>query len=505
MTTSKPETSAEENSSVIGRWLLLLSGGAWLLALIQALGTRVPWPVGYTIMSGVFLLLSLIAPLRFRTLAFNLVLVIVISCWSKMLWQAIILQIGLVGSQQLTYEQVDILTDVMGLLTGLISVGGLLTASLFFASEFVLAFRGAFGMTRREALRALASVGFGLQYPYMIVEDGKATITKPKGLLPKIGGPGLVIIRPANAVVFERMGKVTQVAGPGKAYTKLFEFDKKVVQLRPRWVSFKADDVATQDGVPLKLEGGVGARIEPASVTEERIKSAGGPEKYEWASQFREVIGDDFPVYQDSVFRAVYLPSGPDWEITLGAATEALIRDAVGQRRLKDIYGAPASGLPDSAEREIEAIEQQTLTALQRFVSTWGVMVTGVEIRVLEPPADVQQRVLKQWQIAADSQAIQDLGQAEAKAVRAVGKSQADSFQSTVQQLQAAVERASNLLDEEPLQRFQELLEMMVATMGRDSTAALRYVEAMEKLCQHPNARIVIGPPGQQMNIEQHQ
>ncbi len=379
----------------------------------------------------------------------------------------------------------------------------LVAPSLWFASEFLLAFQGGFGLTRRDTFRALLTVGFGLQYPYLIVENGQATVSKPKGLLNKIGGPGLVIIRPGNTVVFERLGRVTQIAGPGITTTRLFEFHKQIVQLRPRWISFSGETVLTQDGIPLKLQGGLGARIEPASVTNDLIAAAGGPGSYTWASGFRDQIRGEFPVYRDSAFRAVYLPSGPNWEITLGGTTVAMIRDAVGRRRLQDIFGEPDTGIPPNTARVIQEIEQEAVAALRAFVHSWGILVTGVEIALLEPPEEIQKRVLKRWTIAGDNQMIESLGNAQAQAEQTVQTIKMAAFQGMMGVLQDTVTTAGAVLPPQQMVLFQGIIQTIAANTTQDSASALRYIEALEKLRGQPGG-IVVGPPGPIVNVEQH-
>ncbi|PKO20796.1 MAG: hypothetical protein CVU38_18220 [Chloroflexi bacterium HGW-Chloroflexi-1] len=494
----------------IGRWLLWVSVGALALGIVDLLGERIPWGIAYLLASAILLLLSLIAPRKIRALVFSIVCMLVMTLWTSTLLRYGFINFRLWETSfgrefQLTSGDVPALATALGALVSVVTVIGIVTSGLFFASEFVLAFREIFDLSRKGAIQALASVGFGLQYPYMIVADGKETITKPKGLVNNIGGPGLVIIRPGNAVVFERIGKVTQVAGPGPAYTKLFEFRKQIVQLRGRWITFQAEDVLTQDGIPLKLKGGLSAQIEPAEITKARIDAQGGPDQYTWTSKFRGEIGDEFPVYQDSVFRAVYMPAGPDWETTLGGATKAIIRDAVGQYRLQDLYGEPTLGLEGGGERVIMAIETAALAGLRAFAPSWGVQVNLVEISTLEPPDPLRQRVLKRWEIAAEQQLIQQLGRAEAETVRAIEAMKVASFRRMTEALGDAVRSANLSLGEDQALRFQATLQSIAANMGRDTTVALRYIEALDKLSKHPNARIIVGPPGQEINVEQHE
>ena len=501
MTLEEPVVELPEDRML--PWLLWVSLAAIALALLSYLDIAVPWPLAYAVVSAVILVLALNAPRRFRLAATFLVITVLSAWWLSALLELAFEHVPLLRSSRLIQQQGTQVASLLAAVLSIVLVGGVLVAGLFFASEFLLAWRGIFGLSRWEALQLLASLGFGLQYPYMVIENGQQKITRPKGLINKVGGPGLVVIQPGQAVVFERAGKVTQIVGPGHTYTQMFEFPKKIVLLQPRWLTFAADDVLTRDGVPMKVRGGLSARIEPAEVTARRIADAGGPDRYRWASAFREVIGNELAVYQDSVFRAAYLPAGPDWETTVAGAAESLVRDAVGRRRLEDIYGSPEQGLPDNTGRVIEDIEREALEGLQRFAPEWGIEVSGVEIACLEPPQGVQERVLSRWRIAAERQAIEHLGEAEAQTVRAVESARLGAFQALVEELVAAAAAADQGLSSEQAQRFLNALQSLAGQMTRDTTTALRYIEALEKLSQHPGARVVIGPPGQTLYVEE--
>jgi len=401
------------------------------------------------------------------------------------------------------------LSWIPAILTGAMIIAILMLPHVYFASEFVLAFRGIFGLSRLEAMKILLTNSFGLQLPYAIIENGQETITKPKGMLDKIGGPGLVIIRPGNAVVYERQGKITQIVGPGRAFTKLFEFKKGIVQLRPRWVNFTAEDVMTQDGIPLKIAGGVGAQIEPAERTKERIlETSKNKSQYQWAwrnAQCRDVIAGDFPVYKDSVFRAVYRPAGENWEQTLSGATLAAVREAIGKRRLEDIFGDPSEGMAAGQERLASAIEQEVGQKLSSWVHEWGLKAGGVSIGLLVPPKEVQEKVCARWRTAAERANIEQISEAEAMGLRVIEATKKNSFDEMTRSLQSAMQRLAHAYGEDAPLRFQEILQTIAANVGRDSMTALRYIEALEKLSNHPNAHIVIAPGGQNINIEQRE
>jgi regulator of protease activity HflC (stomatin/prohibitin superfamily) len=470
-------------------------------------GRYIPRPVAYTSVSLAALFLGWTAPSKVRQLAFCVALFLIAAMWSFGLYSLLLTTSPPVDGGSVNEGQVAGTSFLLAIATSAVFVGGLVFLGLVFASEFLLGFSEIYGLSRAAAIRTLASGCFGMQYPYLIIENGQATVSKPKGLLARMGGPGMVIVRPANAVVFERIGRVTQIAGPGTTYTRLYEFTKGIVQLRPCWISFPLDvEVFTLDGIALKVSGGIGARIEPADATEARIDAAGGPALYRWASSFRGRIGGEFPVYQDSVFRAVYLPAGPDWQKTLCGMALSSIQDAVSVLRLEDIYGEPKRGLPAvpaGVASITAAIEAQALRRLQTLAVNWGIQVTALDVKSLEPPEEIRQRVLKRWSSATEAQILADLGEAEAATMGLLDGVNLTAFQRTLQSLGAAAQTANATLGTSQALRFQRVLQTIANTMRRDPTTALRYIEALDKLSKQPNARVYIGMGRSDAQIEE--
>lgn len=454
--------------------------------------------------SGSLVVVSLFAPRQIRGLAICLALWLLIAHLSH---DYIFMKVYPDAKAAFSTELLLwLLSWVPAAIAGIIIIAALVLPHVWFASEFVLAFRHAFGLSRLEAMKALLTTSFGLQLPYSIIEVGQETITKPKGMLNKIGGPGLVIIRPANAVAYERLGKITQIVGPGRALTKLFEFKKDIVQLRPRWIPFEAEDMMTKDGIALKLKGGIGAQIESAQRSRELIQAAAKrKETYSWAwknAHCRDLISGDFPVFKDSVFKAIYRPAGKNWEQALSGAALSALREAVGRRRLEDLFGDPSEGVIEGPERLISVLEQEVQEQLNSWVHEWGIQTGKPNISVLAPPDEIQEKVRRRWKTAGDKANIEQISEAEAGALRIIEATKKNSFDEMTRALQSAMQRLTRTYGEEGPLRFQEILAMIAANIGRDNITTLRYIEALEKLSNHPNAHIVITPGSQNVNID---
>jgi regulator of protease activity HflC (stomatin/prohibitin superfamily) len=308
-----------------------------------------------------------------------------------------------------------------------------------------------------------------------------------------IGGPGIVVIKPGNAVVFELGGTVTKIEGPGVTKTRMFEMIKQVVDLRPQWDTIEVNDVQTRDGITLPLKAGVGYQIEPLANTIGRLGVEGpvGP--------FNATIMGVHHVHKNNVFCAVYFAGTSDWRRTSCGAVELALRDAIGRRTLAEIYGQAADGA--LGPTIIPQLEREALIDASAWALAWGVAITTVDITALEAPAEVRERILKQWEAETQRGLIAAKGEAEARVLDAIETVKLGAREQALARIEDAIVRGARILQPPQLERYLELLERLTTQMARDDTTALRFTEALEQLSQNPNARIVIAPPGTNLTI----
>jgi regulator of protease activity HflC (stomatin/prohibitin superfamily) len=341
--------------------------------------------IAIALVVGVFIYRRLDTPDMSTTIANNILLRFLIGAtWSKVLWSA-----------------------TAGLLVGICLVWGPLLTVMYVSSEWLLAMRKTFGVTRGQALRLLVSIVLNVNYPYYLIEDGKMTLVKPKGVLDRLGGPGVAVIEPYNAVVFERAGKITRIEGPDMFMTKLFEFPKHIIDLRPQWESFPVEEVLTKDKVPLHIECGLGYRIESREQTAERGED---PREVVEGRRFPGIISGDYPVYKRTIFRAAYGPAG-DWKITTKGATITKLREVVSEFGLRDIYRRDEQGkeftpgeqgeelVPNEQVKEfvLAEIGRMTKERVAEIAHYWGVRVGTVNIDTIEVSEAVRDQVWKMW------------------------------------------------------------------------------------------------------------
>jgi regulator of protease activity HflC (stomatin/prohibitin superfamily) len=290
---------------------------------------------------------------------------------------------------------------LLGLSLGAALVWAGLQAVLFVSSEFVLGLTTGLKISRTEAMRYLLDLFLQRQMPSLIIEEGRIVTESRPGLLGRLGGPGLLIVRTGNAVVIETADGGYQVFGAGTSTMGRFEKIKQIVDLRPQEDTAVVKDALTKDRIPLAIQLGFSFQIEPQSDTDAR------PAALEERKHVEGVLADTYPVYKESVFKAVYNAPKEGWQKETCSALMAAVRDVIFERNLDDLYDYPVSLLTETrypsgrAEQKplvITKLEEAVQTRLAAAALNWGVKINHVDIATLEMPAEVRQMVLAWWQ-----------------------------------------------------------------------------------------------------------
>jgi regulator of protease activity HflC (stomatin/prohibitin superfamily) len=421
---------------------------------------------------------------------------------------------------------------VFAFLTSLLLLGISFLIAVYMSADWILSMGEVYGVTRGQAMRLLLSMFLHTNYPYYIVEDGEIKQSKPQGLLPLLGGPGKVIIKPYNAVVFERGGEVTRIEGPGLITTGRFELPKEVVDLRKQSVSWTTEQLLTKDHVPLVFHCGVSFRIEQAKETGRQSRDNIPPEQDK-----RDVISGDYKVYKDTLRRAVYETTKAGWQATTKGATESQLLQLVREYPLEVFYKLQQGQLIQE-ESIIDKIVQETLARVKKISPIWGVTVSSFRIKSFEAPEDIKEKLLEMWAaryaersklIKAETEkesiitisegrrqarVVEARGEGEALTIKAKaardsaiteaegarksmiarGKGQADALARVERVKASAVEALVNQLlqgmreakkvdiDHQIVERFARVVEQLSSNLVYDDLTAFRYVEALEKI-----------------------
>jgi regulator of protease activity HflC (stomatin/prohibitin superfamily) len=414
------------------------------------------------------------------------------------------------GGDDLAFGKQLLFAVVGGALAGLTVVNLPLLAVMYASSEWVLAEAGATGVDRKMAFRLLWSVIMNTQYPWLIVEGGTVTESKPKGVLPRLGGPGNVVIRPGNAVVFERRGEITRVAGPGVVQTKRFELIRQVVELKPKWASATLENVLTKDRIPLTMTFGVGFQLEPKSEVDKRsplrVKPGG--------VQPPLVISDGvYEVYESSIRKAVF-DTAANWELTTFAVGENLLRDTVATYYFDQIYKRKGESIDkdvpgpfNPVERTMKQIEDSIYAEQSRLAASWGAHIRSVDIKAVQLPEEAQEQMIDWWRakwrrlIALEEaetlrEQLERRGAGEAKLIEAIELARSQKQQALIDSLTASVKKIQSELSTGQPELAVRLLEVMErlsrALSATDTSTTVRYVEALEHMAADSGTKVLM-------------
>ncbi len=99
----------------------------------------------------------------------------------------------------------------------------------------------------------LASL-YGVEYPKLVIEDGKKLIDPGKtNLIDVIGGPGFIIIRPGNVVLLERLKGPSNVLSSGTHFISRFERVKDIANLQEQQTHVEEISAVTKDGIEVTV------------------------------------------------------------------------------------------------------------------------------------------------------------------------------------------------------------------------------------------------------------
>jgi regulator of protease activity HflC (stomatin/prohibitin superfamily) len=485
---------------------------ALVLLVIIALSFKVHWIAGYVllIIGSLFLILYLSGP-KWRRLLITLYLFLVVTLLTSTGLQMFLADNKTVArlieeNKVVNFliggltEQI-ILSTLVGLITGAFVVGVPLLAVMLASSEYILALHEAHGIGRRDALRMLWSLIMGLNYPWMIIEDGKVTYSKPAGVLPELGGPGVAVIRAGNAVVFQRSGKISQITGSGLILLKRYERIRVILELRPLWELKELENVLTKDRIPLTIVMGVGFQIEPKGATDQRPESFVEPN----GEALSEVIGTLYKVYRGTVEKAASHTPPDGWDVLTPGMAQNLLRDIVATYHFDEIFekvdeveGEPGGFDPD--ERTIKKIEDKIMERLSAAAPKWGAEAQGVDIREIRIREDVLDKLLDWWraewgkrivikEAEAEREALFKKAEGEAGAIKAVEGAKAEIRKKILEQMAKLVNLDRNLAF-----RFISIMEKLSRDMTADDVAGRRYIEVLEAIAKSDGQKtIVIG------------
>jgi len=208
--------------------------------------------------------------------------------------------------------------------------------------------------------------------PLEIVNRGEVITIKSRSRLAPARTVGYTVIQHGNAVVFERFGRPSQVAGPSLVVKQPFETIQAVVDLSMQ-VEERMQTLFTRDGIPLTTHVKVLFQIDSGSRPPTRDNM--------------------YPFSEPAVFNAVYRV--PDWKAYTIEAAVALLRDMICTCHLDEIYDPVKRGSRRRAGSETHAqlLQDKLQASLSDTAIVWGVRIHRVELGI-EAPQEIEEQVL---------------------------------------------------------------------------------------------------------------
>lgn len=295
------------------------------------------------------------------------------------------------------------------------------------SSFYVLALHKIEGMSWWDAILYNVSLILGINWAYLIVENGQAVITKEGSWLSILGGPGHLIVKQGNVVVLERGGKITRIVNAGVNKLEAMETIRNIfalnVQSSPADTT-KIEQVLTKDRIPLTIILKMGFQIEPASEADKRVESKIAPNG---EALTRKLDDGLYQVYEGTVRKAALMaqriefPDSPvvrfskceenicqdvqitKWQKVAGSAPEGELRDHIMSHRFDELFELVDSTSGDKPDvrvkkRKIYEIEQAILEQVKPGkIANLGVLVRSVDIGRIEFPVGAEQLLLNRW------------------------------------------------------------------------------------------------------------
>jgi regulator of protease activity HflC (stomatin/prohibitin superfamily) len=253
----------------------------------------------------------------------------------------------------------------------------------------------------------------------------------------------IVVIRYVRVVpqgyagVIERLGRFHKVASPGLVYLMPFIDRIRYVSLKEQVDEYKPQPVITSDNVTVTID----------------------------AILYFQIIDPARSLYEVE-----------DYFVALELLTMTTLRDIIGEMTL------------DECLTSRERINARLRGVLDDATGKWGIKVTRVEIRTIQPPAEIQSAMEKQMKAERDKRAaiLEAEGVKQSRILKAEGEKRARILEAEGEK-EAAVLRA-----EGRAQAYKNLFGALKEIGIDDKVIAVRYLEALEKVADGKATKLIL-------------
>jgi regulator of protease activity HflC (stomatin/prohibitin superfamily) len=245
------------------------------------------------------------------------------------------------------------------------------------------------------------------------------------------------IVPQGYAGVIERLGRFHKVASPGLVYLMPFIDRIRYVSLKEQVDEYKPQPVITSDNVTVTID----------------------------AILYFQIIDPARSLYEVE-----------NYFVALELLTMTTLRDIIGEMTL------------DECLTSRERINARLRGVLDDATGKWGIKVTRVEIRTIQPPAEIQSAMEKQMKAERDKRAaiLEAEGVKQSRILKAEGEKKARILEAEGEK-EAAVLRA-----EGRAQAYKNLFGALKEIGIDDKVIAVRYLEALEKVADGKATKLIL-------------
>jgi len=266
-----------------------------------------------------------------------------------------------------------------------------------------------------EALRYVLSSMFAIHYPHIRIDKGqKITIRKETNLIDAIGGPGNALIQPGNAVLFQKLRRISRNIITESVLMTRFETIGPISNLDEQDGYVEEMQVVSRDGIQIIVRD-IRYRYR---ILSEMVNGKPLPRTKENPYPFSRQAFIDL-----SYYLSVNETGQVSWGSALRIAVTGVIEDYINEHTI-DYLTAPRSHQRDPRQ---EISSQMFGPRLTRTLQGMGTQLLWVDIGhfdILLP--DVDQERIKYWATEWEGEASLNRAASEAKRMSLMDQGRAE-------------------------------------------------------------------------------
>ena len=266
-------------------------------------------------------------------------------------------------------------------------------------------------------MRYLLACIFGIGYPRLQIDEGRKMVRPDEvNTLAMIGGPGYVMIRPGNAVLFERLTHPSNVLAAGWHFISRFESIKEILDLNDQHGYIEKATAMTKDGILVNVHD-VHFRYRLWGSRREGGATGRSPENpYPFSTQ---------AAYSQVYNRAVRGDGLTTWNAAVQLVVEGAILDFI-RGNLVDAVTAPTASSDDPRKK----IRQKLLSGETRArLKDMGAELIWFDTGHFSVEKPIEDQRIETWKAewVGDARVIQAYGTSQRQIFQELGRAEAQA------------------------------------------------------------------------------